>query len=291
MRFHSDALSLLAPAALCCLQIMYSDLYSHKPFARLGREGARFQRSKLCHVRRLHRSPQGRTLFLFCSIGACSRASGCVRWCCCPLLACELVSLPTSPHALQLLKACWPVVLENVDTVISQFYEHLFEKNPSVVPLFEGIHLDTQKKMLGSVLNTLVNGLDDVGALVPTLQRLGQRHQSYGAQPAHFGAVGGSLVWSLAQQLGDNWNEELHAAWVSVYGLVVKVMLSAPTSERTFAKAADALAGLQKGTEMTRAAFVAYSLARGLSVEEADAVFDHVDKNQDGTLDSDEVPQ
>jgi hemoglobin-like flavoprotein len=190
----------------------------------------------------------------------------------------------------RLLKECWPTVLENKDTVINQFYDHLFEENPVVKPLFEGIHMETQKRMLASVLNTLVNGLDDVGAIVPKLQKLGQRHVGYGATPEYYGAVGGSLVYALQKQLQDShWCDELADAWVKVYQLVVKVMLSAEKSERTFAKAVDALGGIQEGVEMTQAAFVAYAMARGLSAEEANATFEAADENKDGTLQAEEV--
>ena len=66
-------------------------------------------------------------------------------------------------------------------------------------------------------------------------------------------------------------------------------MLSAEKSERKFAKAIDTLEGIGQDVEMTRAAFVKYAADRGLPAEEANALFDEADENEDGTLQAHEV--
>merc|ERR1719271_1255133 len=87
------------------------------------------------------------------------------------------------------------------------------------------VHAERAK--LWRVLTAAVDGLTDLGALVPVLQGLGKAHVKYGVKLEHFDAVGASLVHTLETGLGELWTEELKVAWTKVYGVVAKTMIDA----------------------------------------------------------------
>lgn len=103
------------------------------------------------------------------------------------------------------------------------FYGRLFETDPMLRPLFKG-DIVNQGRMLMAVLSAAVKGLSDLDALAPVLHNLGARHYNYGVQEEHYVTVGGTLLWTLSQGLGDKFTEEVSAAWTDAYGLIADVM-------------------------------------------------------------------
>jgi hemoglobin-like flavoprotein len=53
---------------------------------------------------------------------------------------------------------------------------------------------------------------------------LGQRHETYGVQPAHYATVGAALLKTLGQGLGGEFTDDVEQAWADVYGVMVGVM-------------------------------------------------------------------
>ena len=44
---------------------------------------------------------------------------------------------------------------------------------------------------------------------------------------AHYATVGGALLLTLEQGLGDAFTPEVHEAWTAVYGLISRTMIEA----------------------------------------------------------------
>jgi nitric oxide dioxygenase len=55
----------------------------------------------------------------------------------------------------------------------------------------------------------------------------GQRHVTYGVKSEHYDTVGAPLLWTLKQGIGADFDAEHEAAWVNVYNLLAKTMISA----------------------------------------------------------------
>ncbi|MEM9494015.1 MAG: globin domain-containing protein, partial [Myxococcota bacterium] len=124
------------------------------------------------------------------------------------------------------MQRSWAQVRPISDAAATLFYDRLFELDPSVRPLFKN-DMTEQKKKLMQTLNVAVDGLRDVGRLVPILEELGVRHAGYMVQDHHYDRVGESLLWTLEEGLGDGFTAEIKAAWTEVYTLIAKVMTSA----------------------------------------------------------------
>jgi hemoglobin-like flavoprotein len=131
------------------------------------------------------------------------------------------------PLNIELLEQTFQAVAPHGEELVEYFYDQLFEQYPSVRPLFANANMADQRGKLLAALATVVASLRDPATLVPHLQRLGERHAEYGAEPAHYDAVGGVLLQSLKHIAGDAWTDEIAKAWGEAYGLVASVMIEA----------------------------------------------------------------
>lgn len=131
-----------------------------------------------------------------------------------------------TPEQKTLVQESFGKVAPIADQAAALFYGRLFEMDPAIKPMFK-TDLETQGKKLMQVLATAVNGLDDLDALVPVVQELGRRHVAYGVKDEHYDTVGGALLWTLEQGLGEGFTPEVKAAWSSVYGIIATTMKAA----------------------------------------------------------------
>jgi hemoglobin-like flavoprotein len=77
------------------------------------------------------------------------------------------------------------------------------------------------------MINTAVNGLDRLDAIVPAVQDLGRRHVGYGVKDEHYDTVGAALLWTLEAGLGDAFTPDVKESWTTVYTLLADTMKSA----------------------------------------------------------------
>ena len=106
------------------------------------------------------------------------------------------------------------------------FYARLFEIAPQVKPMFKGDMVEQGRKLMG-MLNIVVNGLNNLDAIVPAAQNLARGHVAYGVQAAHYAFVGSALLYALEQGLGPDFTPEVQQAWTSAYTLLSGVMIDA----------------------------------------------------------------
>jgi hemoglobin-like flavoprotein len=131
-----------------------------------------------------------------------------------------------TPEQVGLIKESWSKVLPISDKAAELFYGKLFELDPDIRPLFKG-DMEEQGKKLMKMINTAVNGLDRLDAIVPAIQQLGARHIAYGVKDEHYDTVGAALLWTLGAGLGDAFTEDTKEAWATVYGLLADTMKAA----------------------------------------------------------------
>jgi chemotaxis signal transduction protein/hemoglobin-like flavoprotein len=134
---------------------------------------------------------------------------------------------------VELLEQSFEAVKPHAETLVERFYENLFEQYPEVQPLFANADMAEQRGKLLSALATVVASLRQPDALVPHLEELGRRHVAYGAEPAHYEAVGTVLIETLGEIAGDLWTDELRDAWSDAVTLVATVMIDAASAVET----------------------------------------------------------
>jgi len=136
-----------------------------------------------------------------------------------------------SAHEVEIVQESWKAVKEvggetGHAVTLDIFYKHLHQ-DEVIKELFKDSDMKLQATKLWRVLTQAVDGLTDLGALVPVLQSLGKMHVKYGVKVEHFDAVGASLLHTLETGLGPAFTEELKVAWTKVYGVVAKTMIDA----------------------------------------------------------------
>ena len=125
----------------------------------------------------------------------------------------------------QLLRTSFEAVTPQAETLMETFYSLLFERYPSVQPLFAKADMKKQQGKLLASLALVVKNCDRPEALQEPLRQMGVRHLDYGTEPGHYAAVGECLLAALAQIAGPLWNAELEGAWTRAYQMVAGEMI------------------------------------------------------------------
>jgi len=133
---------------------------------------------------------------------------------------------PVTDDQIELVQLSFRQIMRRREAVAEQFYNRLFELDPSLRPLFRG-DMTRQRHDLMVTLSVLIGSLRSIDGLVPSIQALARRHVAFGARPEHFQTVGAALVWALSQHLGDAFTNEVESAWLAVYDTLASTMQSA----------------------------------------------------------------
>jgi hemoglobin-like flavoprotein len=130
-----------------------------------------------------------------------------------------------TPDQIKIVQDSFAKVAPIADQAATIFYGRLFEVAPQVGALFPS-DLTEQRKKLMTTLAVVVNGLTNLESVLPAVSALAIRHVGYGAKPEHYPVVGGALLWTLEQELGQGWTQEVAAAWTTAYGTLSDYMIS-----------------------------------------------------------------
>ena len=127
---------------------------------------------------------------------------------------------------IQTLRCSFRRLAPRADSLAQCFYDMLFSRHPEVLPLFEGVRFDEQRKKLVRALALVVRHLEQPDFLRAYLQGLGAIHLAYGVAPEHYHAVGECLLAALAETAGSSWSAAEAAAWQGAFELISEAMLS-----------------------------------------------------------------
>jgi len=132
-----------------------------------------------------------------------------------------------NPNTVSLVTRSWAQVAPIAPEAARLFYGNLFSADPTLKPLFRSQDMDAQGAKLMQMIGAAVAKLNDLPTLVPILKSLGRRHGDYGVEDAHYATVGGALLKTLGQGLGEAFTPDVEAAWTEVYGVMASVMMDA----------------------------------------------------------------
>lgn len=131
-----------------------------------------------------------------------------------------------TPEQIKLVQSSWEIVKPISVQAADLFYNKLFELDPSLKPMFKAPQEEQGKKLM-VMLNTAVNALTNLEAIVPAVQNLGRGHVAYGVEDEHYDTVGEALIWTLATGLGEQFTDDVKDAWLATYTLVATTMKDA----------------------------------------------------------------
>jgi len=131
-----------------------------------------------------------------------------------------------TPEQVKLIKTSWAKVVPISEVAADIFYRKLFELDPDLKPLFKG-DMKEQGRKLMAMMNTAVNGLDRLDAIVPAVQDLGKRHVAYGVKDEDYDTVAAALISTLEVGLDKFFTDDVREAWVTVYTVLASTMKDA----------------------------------------------------------------
>lgn len=128
-----------------------------------------------------------------------------------------------SPDTISHVQTSWAKVKPIADQAAELFYGRLFEVYPEVRPMFKG-DMQAQGRKLMAMINTAVNALNNLDAVVQPVKDMGARHAGYGVADGDYDKVADALLWTLEKGLGDDFTPEVKGAWVEVYTTLADTM-------------------------------------------------------------------
>ena len=137
-----------------------------------------------------------------------------------------------TPYQTQLVRSSFTLVEPIAAQAATIFYNNLFAADPSLRAMFRG-DMAQQGERLMSMIGAAVGLLERPHALLPVLRSLGARHAVYGVRDEHYATVGGALLLTLEQGLGEAFTPEVRDAWATMYGIVSRTMMEAAAMEAT----------------------------------------------------------
>jgi nitric oxide dioxygenase len=129
----------------------------------------------------------------------------------------------TTPQ-VELIQTSFNAAVSARDDLVTDFYQTLFLKAPSVRGMFKE-DISDQSEKLAAILQLAVQKLGDLQALVGPLHALGAQHAQYGTEPAHYTAVAETLVECLAKAVGPDWTPDHTHAWNDALTFIAQTML------------------------------------------------------------------
>lgn len=128
---------------------------------------------------------------------------------------------------VDLLRSSFAAVAPQADDLAQAFYGRLLGTFPQVRPLFAETDFASQRKKLMQSVAAVVSLVDRPDELGPVLEQLGRSHNGYGVAPHMYDYVTFSMLASLADAVGDDWNEELASTWEDALRAVSQAMIEA----------------------------------------------------------------
>ncbi len=131
-----------------------------------------------------------------------------------------------TPEQITIVQDTFAAATPRADELSRTFYEILFRDHPAVRELFPQ-DMDQQRKALVATLAAVVTNITNPEVFTSRVSNLGKRHTFYGAQEAHYPAVGAALLETLGVLFGQAFTTDVRAAWAAAYGAVADTMIAA----------------------------------------------------------------
>jgi len=128
------------------------------------------------------------------------------------------------------IEATLPAVGEQIGEIARRFYQHLFSLHPELLDgtfnrgnQAQGLQQQALAGSVAAFAATLVKAPDQPPEVL--LARVAHKHASLGIRPDQYPIVGESLLWAIADVLGDAVTPDIAAAWEEVYWLMADSLI------------------------------------------------------------------
>lgn len=128
---------------------------------------------------------------------------------------------------IEIVKSTVPALKEHGLEITTKFYNNMFEKNPEIKELF---NMDRQAsgeqpKALAMTVLAAAQNIDNLGALLPAVRKIGEKHCDRKIKAGHYPIVGENLLIAIKEVLGDAATDEVLEAWGNAYNEIAKIFI------------------------------------------------------------------
>jgi hemoglobin-like flavoprotein len=124
-----------------------------------------------------------------------------------------------------LLTDSFDMIAPHKDAFALSCYQQLFTEYPQAQPLFAQTNMRRQEGALMATLATVIAGVQRGDNLIPTLQRLGRRHNGYGVKAEHYPMLRVVLLETFHHYLGSRFTHQMQEAWEEAFEMISEHML------------------------------------------------------------------
>jgi len=133
-----------------------------------------------------------------------------------------------STHTIDVIKSTVPLLEEHGRTITDVFYKNLFDKHPFLKNIFNMANQGKgdQSRALSDAVIAYANNIENVEILIPTVQRIANKHVSLGIQKKHYDVVGENLLGAIQETLEVGEDHPAVLAWAEAYGVLADVFIN-----------------------------------------------------------------
>ena len=131
-------------------------------------------------------------------------------------------------HTIDIIKSTVPALKAHGLDITTTFYKNMFEQNPEVAPLFnmERQKSGEQPKALALTVLAAAQNVDNLGAIMPVVNKIAVKHCDCGVLEEHYPIVGAHLLGAIKEVLGEAATDEIIEAWAKTYDVIAQVFIN-----------------------------------------------------------------
>jgi nitric oxide dioxygenase len=133
---------------------------------------------------------------------------------------------PLSAETIACVKATVPALAVHGATITKVMYARMF-KDEHIKALFNQANQGGDGKQVHALAGAILayaQNIDNLGALLPVVERIAQKHIGYDIYPEHYPFVANALLGAIAEVLGDAATEEVLNAWGEAYWFLAEIL-------------------------------------------------------------------
>ena len=138
---------------------------------------------------------------------------------------------------IERLESSFALIAPQGEKLVDQFYSRLFAENPSLRSMFPADITEQKRKLLASIVLVREN-IRRTENLAEPLTKLGERHLEFGAEAEHYPIVRDTLIATMKELAGDQWNEQLTEDWAGALDFISSIMITGADNVHSRRKAA-----------------------------------------------------
>ncbi|GGF17658.1 flavohemoprotein [Halobacillus andaensis] len=143
-----------------------------------------------------------------------------------------------SEKTIQTVKSTVPVLAEHGEAITTHFYQRMFADHPELKNIFNMTNQKAgrQPRALANAVYAAAQHIDNLEAILPTVDQIAEKHRSLNVKPEHYPIVGEYLLVAIKEVLGDAATDDIIEAWGEAYGAIADVFIQVEQEKYNKAK-------------------------------------------------------